>query len=150
MKHPVKLVMKFLYRGIAWGCTFFVFFCLLTFYWQGKDFLLAILEYYPRHAVGSMLVGIGYGSTAIVYVWERPSLLIKAGIHFFVGTGIFYCVAFHLAWIPLQPNRYLLLEFLVSCVTFAVMWSVFYLFSRKEAKLINDRLKELGEGKPMS
>lgn len=143
MKHPIKLIIKFLFRGIAWGCTFFVFFCLLTFYWQGKDFLFAILEYYPKHAVGSMLVGIGYGSTAIVYVWERPSLLTKAGIHFFVGTGIFYCVAFYLTWIPPQPNRYLILEFLVSCVTFAVIWSVFYLFNRKEARTINDRLKEL-------
>lgn len=145
MKHPVRLIMKFLFRGIAWGCTFFVFFCLLTFYWQGKDFLLAILEYYPRHAVGSMLVGIGYGSTSIVYVWERPSLLTKTGIHFFVGTGIFFCVAFYLAWIPLQSSRYLILEFLVSCVTFAVMWSAFYLFSCKEARTINDRLKELGK-----
>ena len=143
MKYSVKLIIKFLFRGIAWGCTFFVFFCLFTFYRQGKDFLLAILEYYPRHAVGSMIVGIGYGTTAIVYVLERPSLLIKAGIHFFVGTGFFYCVAFHLDWIPPRLNRYLFLEFLVSCATFAVIWFVFYLFSCKEARTINDRLQEL-------
>lgn len=143
MKHPVKLILKFLLRGITWGCTYFVFFCFIAYYLQGKDFLLTILEQFPKHALGSMVVGIGYGSASVVYVWERPSLVVKAGIHFFVGTGIFFVVAFRLAWIPMQTGGDLALEFLISCVTFALMWCVFYLFNRKEARAINERLKEL-------
>ena len=146
MKYSVRTIMKYLLRGILWGCTFFVLFCLFAFYLQGKSFLSAILEASPKHAAGSMLVGIGYGSTPIVYGWERPSLLAKVGIHFFVGTGMFFGVAFWLSWIPLQSNRDLILEFLVSCLSFAVLWSVFYLFSRKEARAINERLKELSKG----
>lgn len=146
MKYSVRTIMKYLLRGILWGCTFFVFFCLFAFYLQGKSFLSAILEDFPKHAAGSMLVGVGYGSTPIVYGWERPSLLAKVGIHFFVGTGMFFGVAFWLSWIPRQSNRDLILEFLVSCLSFAVLWSVFYLFSRKEARAINERLKELSKG----
>lgn len=143
MKYSVRTIMKYLLRGILWGCTFFVLFCLFAFYLQGKSFLSAILEDFPKHAAGSMLVGIGYGSTPIVYGWERPSLLAKVGIHFFVGTGTFFVVAHRLAWIPMRANRYLIWELLVACVTFAAMWSVFYLFSRKEAGSINKRLKEI-------
>lgn len=143
MKYSVGTWMKYLLRGILWGCTFFVFFCLLAFYLRGKDFLFSILNEYPKHAAGTILVGIGYGSTPIVYGWERPSLLTKVGIHFFVGTGIFFGVAFYLSWLPWQLNRYLALEIAISCISFAALWSVFYLFSRKEAKRINDRLEEL-------
>lgn len=146
MKHVVRKIMEYLLRGILWGCAFFVFFGLFTYYLQGKDFLLSIMEAYPKHAVGTMLVGIGYGSTSIVYGWERPSLFAKVGLHFFVGTGIFFAVAHQLSWIPLQSNRYFLWEFLISCASFAVMWSLFYLFSRKEAGTINKRLKEISKG----
>ena len=66
MKYSVRTWMKYLLRGILWGCTFFVFFCLFAYYLQGKEFLFSILEAYPRHAAGSVLVGIGYGSTPIV------------------------------------------------------------------------------------
>jgi len=143
MKYFVRTWMKYLLRGVLWGCTFFVFFCLFAFFVQGKDFLLSILDAYPKHALGSILVGIGYGTSPIVYGWERPSLFVKTGLHFLVGTGIFFCVAFWCSWIPMQSDRYLVLELLVSCVTFAVMWSVFYLFSRKEAEIINERLRKL-------
>lgn len=146
MKHPLIIILKYLFRGIVWGCTYFVFFCLFAFFWQGKVFLLGILEYFPEHAFGAMLVGIGYGSTSIVYQWEHPSLIMKAIIHFFVGTSVFFVVASHLAWIPLPTDRYIILELLVSCITFAAVWAGFYLFGCKEAKEINDRLQELEKG----
>lgn len=143
MKLSFKSVLKYLFRGIAWGCTYFVFFCLFVYYRQGKEFLLMILENFPKHALGSMIVGIGYGSVSIVYVLERPSLLVKAGLHFLVGTGIFFGTAFRLAWIPIRSGLYLFAEFLVSCITFAVIWIGFYLFNRKEARTINEKLREL-------
>lgn len=145
MKHTVRLVLKYLLRGIAWGCAFFVFFCLFVFYWQGKEFLISIVEHFPRHAAGTMLVGIGYGSMAILYEWEGPSLLIKAAIHFFVGTGVFFFTAVSLEWIPLHSMRpeYILLEIFVSCVTFVVIWLGFYLLGCREARKINGRLQEL-------
>lgn len=146
MKHTFIIILKYLFRGIAWGCTYFVFFCLIAFFWQGKDFLLNILESFPKHAIGTMLVGIGYGSTSIVYQWERPSLIMKVIIHFSVGTSVFFFVASHLAWIPLPTNRYIILELLVSCITFAAVWMGFYLFGCKEAKEINNRLQELEKG----
>lgn len=145
MKHPVRLILRYLFRGIAWGCTYFVFFCLLVFFWQGKDFLLAIAEDFPKHAVGTIFVGIGYCFPAILYEFERPSLLMKAVIHYFIGTITFFFIASYLAWIPLQSSWHIILEFFVSCVTFAVIWSGFYLFRCREAKRINKRLQELTE-----
>lgn len=145
MKHPIRSVVQYLLRGILWGCTFFVFFCLAAYFWLGKEFLASIAEAFPAHAAGSMLVGIGYGSTAIIYRWERPSLAVKATIHFCVGTAVFFLTAVCLGWIPFKALRWehILLEVLVSCITFGIVWFGFYLLGCKEAKEINDRLRDL-------
>ncbi|MDE7170642.1 MAG: DUF3021 domain-containing protein, partial [Oscillospiraceae bacterium] len=113
------------------------------FFWQGKDLLLAIAEDFPKHAVGTILVGIGYCFPAILYELERPALLLKAAIHFFVGTITFFFVSTYLAWIPLQSSRHIIGELFISCATFAAIWSGFYLLRRREAKQINNRLQEL-------
>lgn len=143
MRRPVRLIIRYLIRGIAWGCTYFVFYCLFLFFWQGKDLLLAVAEDFPKHAVGAILVGLGYGFPAILYELERPALLTKAIIHFFVGTTTFFSIASYLAWIPLQSSRHIILEVFTSCVSFAAIWSGFYLLRRREARRINNRLQEL-------
>lgn len=145
MKHPIRSIIRYLNRGIIYGCTFFVFICLVIFFGQGKDSLLVIMEHFPKHAIGTILVGIGYCFPAILYELEGASLLTKACIHFFIGTIVFFFVSSYLAWIPLRSNWHILLEILVACVSFAVIWSGFYLFRRKEANDINDRLQKLAE-----
>lgn len=145
MKHTVKLVIKYILYGISWGCTFFVIMCLSFFVGGGEDLLMLISEDFARQSIGAMVVGVACGGTAIVYQFERPSVVMKTIIHFCVGMGVFYPTAVYLGWIPFYPDRVILtvLQFLSSCVIFMIIWFCFYLFNRNEAKRINKRLREL-------
>lgn len=145
MKQTVKLVIRYLIYGIAMGCTSFVFMCLSYFWGGGEEILASVFDDYGRHAIGCMIVGIACGGTAVIYQFERPSALAKTAIHFCIGMGVFYPTALYLGWIPLNPDRKFLmvLQFLAACVIFMTIWLCFYLFNRKEAKRINERLREL-------
>lgn len=145
MNRTVKLIIKYICYGISWGCTVFVFTCLIGYIAGGEAFLAPILKDFFKQAIGSMVVGIACGSTAIVYNIDRLSGFAKIMIHFCVGIGVFYPVALYLGWIPFYPDKilYTVLQFLISCFIFAVIWFFFYQFNRAEAKEINNRLKEL-------
>ncbi len=145
MKHIVKLVITYIFYGISFGCTFFVFMCLSYFVGGGEDLLMPIFKDFARQSIGAIIVGIACGSTSIIYQFNRPSGFWKIIIHFLVGMGVFYPVGIYLGWIPFYPDRipFTFLQFLSSCSIFMIIWLCFYLFNRNEAKRINKRLREL-------
>lgn len=145
MKHTVKQVSLYIFYGISLGCTSFVFMCLSFYLFGGNDLLAAIYEDFARQAIGAIAVGIACGGTAVIYQFNRPSTLVKILIHFCVGMGVFYPTAIYLEWIPFHPDNvfHTVLHFLFSCGIFMLIWFCFYIFNRNEAKMINERLKEL-------
>lgn len=145
MKNILKLAAKYLCFGISYGCTFFVLIC-LAFSAAGDEASLSlILKDFARQALGAIAVGIACGTTAIVYQFPRLSRLVQTAIHFGVGMGVFFPTAIGLGWIPFHPERvmYTVMQFLFSCGIFAAIWACFYFYNRREARKINDRLKEL-------
>lgn len=145
MRHTIKLVIKYILSGISLGCTFFVIMCLSYSIWGEEDILLLISKDFTRQSIGAIIIGVACGSTSIIYQFDRPSYFLKILIHFCVGMGVFYPIAIYLGWIPFYPDRiiFTVLQFLSSCGIFVIIWLVFYLFNRNEAKRINKRLKEL-------
>ncbi len=145
MRHIVKLIVKYVLYGISLGCTFFVIMCLSFYFAGGEDILALIFQDFARQSAGAMLVGIAGGGTAVIYQFRAPSQFVKRLIHFCVGVGVYFPVAVSLGWIPFYKDRLVLtlLEFLLTCGIFMVIWLCFYLFNRNEAKRINERLKEL-------
>lgn len=145
MKHTVKLIMKYILHGISLGCTSFVIMCFSFWAIGGQDLLSFIYKDFAKHSIGSMIVGIACGGTAVIYQFNRPSLFAKVLIHFCVGMGVFYPIAVYLGWIPFHSDRivFTILQFLSSCGIFMAIWFCFYLFNRNEAKRINERLREL-------
>lgn len=145
MKHTVKLVIRHLLYGISLGCTFFVLMCFSFFIGGGEDILMAICGDFARQSVGAVAVGIACGGTSVIYRFDRPCLLWKIIIHFCIGMGVFYPVGIFLGWFPFYPDRILftILQFLFSCGIFMLIWLCFYLFNRKEANRINQRIREL-------
>lgn len=144
MKKKIWLMVKYILFGVSMGCTSFVVMCLSFFLGGGDDFLKMIFEDFARQSVGAMMIGVACGGTAVIYQFPRPLWYIKVIIHFCVGMGVFYPTAIYLGWIPFYPDRmlYTVLQFLVSCGIFMVIWGCFYLFNRKEAKRINEKLRE--------
>ena len=48
-------MIKYLFSGIAWGCTFFVIVNLIGFLISGKAFLEPIIDDYSTQVFGAML-----------------------------------------------------------------------------------------------
>lgn len=142
-KKTVIKLLKYLYWGISWGCTFFVLTCLIGYFLGGRAYLDPIVDQFPRHAAGSILVGIACGSTSIVYTLEKLSHSLQIIIHFTVGMGIYFLTAFYLEWIPGQLSWNLVSFVVIGILSFVAIWTAFYLYNKNEAKKWNQRLKEM-------
>lgn len=147
MSTAIRKLIKCLYNGIACGCIFFVFFCVIQSVIGNEAFMDTIYHDYTKHALGTIVVGMGFGTTPFVYSLKNMSMFARTTIHFVVGMTVFFSVAFYLKWLPYpQKVTMLILEIFISTTFFFAVWSVFYVVNRKEAKRINERLREL-EGK---
>lgn len=137
--------LKYLGRGIGWGCTSFVFINLAGYLVAGPAFLELIVRDYPRQALGAMLVGVCCGTSSIVYTFEKLALWQHIAIHAAVGLSGYFLTAYHLGWMPVQNAGYVAAFVVCGILVFAVIWACFYLYNRYEAKKLNERLKELAE-----
>ena len=134
---------KFIFYGIEYGCTFFVFFFLISEWTGNTSAIDAISQNFTIHALGTILVGMGYGTTPIVYTFKKIPWALQVFIHFAVGMSIFYTVGIYLHWFRFTGSIQVLVSILISIIIFFVIWSVFYLYHRNEAKKMNRRLREL-------
>lgn len=145
MKQMVKLIIKYLSLGISYGCTFFVCTCLILFLAGGEKALIPITQNFSHQAIGAVLTGIACASTAIVYEFDNISFRYKVLIHVAVGMGTFYPVAFSLKWISFYPEKIwnTVIQILITCGIFAIIWLIYFFLSYMEARKINQRLKEM-------
>lgn len=136
--------MEYLWRGISWGCTFFVFTCLVSALMGNALFLTAVMSNFPKQALCAMLTGIACASSAVVYTFEKLPRVLQVSLHFAIGLGGYFLVALWAQWIPLEAGTGPVLLFAaIGVFTFAGIWLGFYLHNRREAKKLNAKLKEL-------
>lgn len=145
----LKKWLKYLGWGIGWGCTFFVLISLVGSLIAGPAFLAPIVRDYPRHALGAMLTGVCCGSCSIVYTFEKLASWQQIAIHAAVGLGGYFLAAYYLGWMPVQSGWQVAAFAVCGILIFAAIWACFYLYNRREAKKVNERLRELdGSGGP--
>ena len=137
----IKLVMKYLLHGIAWGCM-----CMTAVYIVIDLFSPGGLHFdnvsFTTNAMGSILVGVAAGTTPIVYEFDRLRAWQQVLIHAVVCQGVFIPVAFWLEWLPAWSGTAIVMSVVWSVVFFWVIWLGFYLYHRHEANKINRKLKE--------
>lgn len=136
-------MIKYLFSGIAWGCTFFVIVNLIGFLISGKAFLEPIIDDYSTQVFGAMLVGICCGSTSYVYKIERLKFKTQIIIHFIVAIPSYLFVSYKLGWMPVQNISYVVIFIIIALGIFIMIWLGFYFYNRYEAKIYNKRIKEL-------
>lgn len=139
----LKKILQYLFYGIFWGCTCFVLTGLIGYEIAGKAWLEPIMADFTRHAVGGMLTGIFCASSTIVYTVKRLPLWAAILIHFSVGLGGYFSIAFRLGWMPVQTGWPLAAFILIGVSVFACIWAGCYFYNRYEARKFNRRLREL-------
>ena len=92
---------KYLGFGISWGCLWFVVLGLLaqTFGWN--EMFNNMTNQFTQSALASIAIGIAFGTTPIVYTFERLQLWQQLIIHLGVGAIVFFPLALSLGWMPI-------------------------------------------------
>lgn len=144
----LRKIVRYLFYGISWGCTFFVLTCLVGSLCTGGAFLQPIFEDFVRQAVGAMLVGVCCGSSSIVYTFKKLPFSAQVAIHAGVGLTGYFAASYFLGWMPRENWGQMLCYALLGLLIFFLIWLGFYLHNRREAKRMNARLRQLqGEEK---
>lgn len=139
----LKRVLKYLFYGISWGWSYFVFINLFGVITAGDMFLKPIMDDFVRQALGSALVGICCGTSAIVYTFNKIPFWQQITIHFIAGLTGYFAVAYNLGWMPVTNGFYIASYILLGILIFAAIWACFYFYNRHEVKKVNRRLGEL-------
>lgn len=140
-------ILKYLFWGISWGCTFFVISNVLAALAFGEDALMRVVDDFVRQAIGAMFVGICCGTPSIFYTFERLALWKCVSIHFAVGLGGYFSVAYKLGWMPQKSWGYTAGYILFGILVFVGIWFCFYKYGKCEAKKVNARLRELEDAR---
>lgn len=136
--------MKLFISGICWGCTICVFILIIGAATVGDSFLDMGADYFIRQAIASMIVGIGFSVPTLIYDKESLSRKVQTLIHMGIGFLVFFPISCYLSWIPISfgPGA-ILLSVAIALVTFFIIWYGYYLYYKKEARKMNQKLEHL-------
>ena len=97
---------------------------------------------FTKMAVGSILVGLGFGVPTVVYHKENLPLPIRVIIHMGIGCAIYTAVAFAVGWFGGSATfvQGLIIAGIQIAVAF-IIWFCFMRYYRKEAKEMNDKIQ---------
>lgn len=139
-------LLKLIGNGIAWGCTICTFILITGSILVGDEFLAMTTDRFVAQAVGSMIVGTGFTVPSLIYDRESLSRGIQALIHMGTGFFIYFLVALNLGWIPVEFGWQMTVLSILIAVAFAfITWYGFYLFNKKEAKKLNQKLEAMNK-----
>ena len=90
-----------------------------------------------------MLVGVAWVLPSVIYQSDRMPRVMQALIHFVIGFGVYFPTAFVMGWIPGDISTgAIFLEMLLMAAMSFVIWICFCVHYRREAKQINEQLKQ--------
>lgn len=134
---------KYLFYGISWGWSFFVLINVIGCLSAGKEYVEPVMENFVSQAMYAALVGIACGTTSIVYTFEKLPWAAQIAIHFVVGIGTYFAVAFTQNWIPMVNVWSAVIFVLMGILVFAAIWAGFYFYNRSEARRVNEKLMQM-------
>ncbi len=133
----------FLFRsmiGIFFGAFLAVILTNSIVYFGGENVLDGPL--FLKNSLG--LIFCGWFFTVSPLYFENTNLRLsqQTGLHFITVVILYFILAFGIGWIPFTMRSFLLTLGLFI-VVYAIFWTSFYLYFRKQAKKLNAELNKL-------
>jgi len=139
---------KFIYSlllGISLGCTIFVLMGIIFFVLNVDGASISSKEFI-KQSVCSMISGIAFSLPTIIYKNEKIAKNLKILFHMGIGLAVYFPIAFYAGWIP-EQNGLIITLFTIVIVIFVsfIIWVCFYLIYKKEAKKMNQKIRDMEE-----
>ena len=143
MRNVIKDLLKSTVISIAMALTIF---CLIGMAFDiayGGNFSLENYGY-TKMALGSILVGLGFGVPTVVYNSEKIPQPIKVIIHMGIGCVIYTVVAFAVGWFGGSTTLWqgLIIAAIQLAVAF-IIWFCFMRYYKKEARKMNEKIQAM-------
>lgn len=141
----MKATMKDLIRSTAISIAMaMIIFCLAGIVFDvsfGGNFSLDHYRF-TKMVIGCLLVGLGFGIPTVVYRNERLPLPVRIVIHMGIGCIVYTVVAYAVGWIGGSATIWqgLIIAVIQLAVAF-IIWFIFMMHYRREAKEINERIQ---------
>lgn len=141
----MKATMKDLIRSTAISIAMaMIIFCLAGIVFDlsfGGNFSLDHYRF-TKMVIGCLLIGLGFGIPTVVYRNERLPLPVRIVIHMGIGCIVYTVVAYAVGWIGGSATIWqgLIIAVIQLAVAF-IIWFIFMMHYRREAKEINERIQ---------
>lgn len=138
-----KIFIKTL-QGVAWGCTVFTILGLIFAIKGGSDFTSMTTGEYIKQVIASIICGIGFLIPTISYECKNLSKSIQIFIHMGIGIIVYIFSALYAGWIPTEYGMGIVFSTITIMIVMSfIIWSGFYIYFKREAKIINMKIKDL-------
>lgn len=104
------------------------------------------LEHYAftKMAIGTLVIGLGFGLPTFVYDNDNMSVAAQTLIHMGIGCIVMTITAFVVGWIPTEKGAGAVIGTIAGEIAIAfIIWLFFYAYNRKLAKQMNQRIAEM-------
>lgn len=99
--------------------------------------------FFTKMALGSLLIGLGFGLPTFLYENDRLPLFLQSVLHMGIGCAVMLTSAFAVGWIPISSGLYALIFPLLGELAIALLiWLGFYLHNRKLVKTMNEQISK--------
>lgn len=138
-----KIMIKFI-QGIAYGCTVLTVLGLIFAINDRGNFASLTSQEYIRNVIASMISGVGFVVPSIIYERKNLSMGMQIFIHMGVGLTVYILSALYGGWIPVDYGlRAIVLSIIIMIIMSFIIWSGFYIYFKREAKIMNMKIQDL-------
>ncbi len=101
---------------------------------------------FTKMALGSLIIGLGFGLPAFIYGSEKISPLLKTLFHMGIGCAVMIVTGLLVGWIPTDkgPSRALIMIGAEIALA-AIIWAVSYFRYKKIARQMTEKIKAMKE-----
>ncbi|MGD6817903.1 DUF3021 domain-containing protein [Metabacillus sp. 84] len=118
--------------------SLFTFAALSVF--MGMDVSITVTGLW-KHMLGSMVVGIYFGVSSLIFEFEKWSLLKQMVIHFTLSVAAYFTVAVFSGWFPLTWFG-AVIAFVSFVIVYFIIWFSIYSYMKKMESSLNSSLRK--------
>ena len=133
----------FVYRsfmGVIFGGFLHVLLVGIGILWWGAETINT--EIFLKNAIGMIICSWFFTVTPLYFSVEKWNLIQQTILHFLTVIILFFIVAFTIGWIPISLPV-ILMQTLIFLAIYVVSWTLFFLYFRYQARILNENIKRL-------